>query len=71
MNRKTRLLYDKVMEKIIEVYDERYPDVYIKVENVMSDFEDAILGSVKQAFMGCETTGCFFHYGQVIYFFNI
>lgn len=65
MTCRTRVLYDAVLDKIIEVYAERFPDVYLTVENVMSDFEKAIQGAVKNAFMGTEITGCWFHYGQV------
>ncbi len=66
MNKKTRELYDAVLDKILTVYDERYPDVYLKVEKLMSDFENAIQSSCEQAFVGCTAIGCWFHYGQVI-----
>ena len=42
MNKKTRLLYDAVLDKILTVYDDLYPDVYLNVERLMSDFENAI-----------------------------
>jgi hypothetical protein len=66
MNTKTRELYDAVLDKILTVYEERYPDVYLNVENLMSDFENAIQSSCEQAFVGCTAIGCWFHYGQVI-----
>lgn len=67
MTKKTRLLYDAVLEKILSVYDELYPEVYLNVECLMSDFEEAIQDSCKHAFLGCECAGCWFHYGQVNY----
>ena len=66
MNTKTRELYDAVLDKILTVYEERYPDVYLNVENLMSDFENAIQSSCEQAFVGCTAIDCWFHYGQVI-----
>ena len=42
MNKKTRLLYDAVLDNILTVYDDLYPDVYLNVERLMSDFENAI-----------------------------
>ncbi len=65
MSRNTRALYDAVFARILDAFDERYPELSINVERVMSDFERAIQGSVKMAFLGCEPSGCFFHYGQV------
>ena len=63
MNKKTRLLYDWT------VYDRTfirvYPDVYLNVERLMSDFENAIQSSCEQAFVGCTCIGCWVHYGQV------
>ena len=49
MNKKTRLLYDAVLDKILTVYDDLYSDVYLNVERLMSDFENAIQSSCKQA----------------------
>ena len=65
MTKKSRELYDVVLEKIMSVYEELYPDVYLNIERLMSDFERAIQGACKQAFMGCDCIGCWFHYGQV------
>ena len=65
MNKKTRLLYDAVLDKILTVYDDLYSDVYLNVERLMSDFENAIQSSCKQAFVGCICIGCWFHYRQV------
>ena len=65
MTKKNRELYDVVLEKIMSVYEELYPDVYLNIERLMSDFERAIQGVCKQAFMGCDCIGCWFHYGQV------
>jgi len=42
MNKKTRMLYDAVLDKSLTVYDDLYPDVYLNVERLMSDFENAI-----------------------------
>ena len=65
MNKKTRLLYDAVLDKILTVYDDLYSDVYLNVERLMSDFENAIQSSCEQAFVGCTCIGCWVHYGQV------
>ena len=65
MIKKTRLLYDAVLDKILTVYDDLYPDVYLNVERLMSDFENAIQSSNEQAFVGCTCIGCWFNYGQV------
>ena len=65
MTKKSRELYDVVLEKIMSVYEELYPDVYLNIERLMSDFERAIQGACKQAFMGCDCIGCWFHSGQV------
>ncbi|KZS21185.1 Uncharacterized protein APZ42_011937 [Daphnia magna] len=67
MNKKTRQLYDAVLDKILTVYDDLYPDVYLNVERLMSDFENAIQSSCEQAFVGCTCIGCWFHYGQAIW----
>ena len=39
MTRKTRELYDAVIDNIMSVYEEHYSDVYLNVERLMSDFE--------------------------------
>lgn len=65
MNRKTRILYDAVMARILDAFDERYPELFLNVERVMSDYEPAIQGALKMAIIGCDPSGCFFHYGQV------
>lgn len=59
MNKKTRQLYDAVLDKILTVYDDLYPDVYLNVETLglMSDFENAIQSSCEQAFVGCTCIG--------------
>ncbi|EFX75354.1 hypothetical protein DAPPUDRAFT_250559 [Daphnia pulex] len=53
--------------QILSVYDELYPDVYLNVERLISVFKRAIQDSCKQAFMGCECVGFWFHYGQAIW----
>jgi hypothetical protein len=65
MTRKSRVLYDAAIEKIIDIFDELHPDRYIAVDLVMSDYEAAIQGSMSAAFHGSECIGCFFHYAQV------
>ena len=65
MTRKTRELHDAVLDKIMSVYEEHQPDVYLNLERLISDFEKTIQHSCKQAFMGCECVGCWFHYGQL------
>jgi len=57
MNKKTRLLYDAVLDKILTVYDDLYPDVYLNVERLMSDFENAIQSSCEQAFRRVQKYG--------------
>lgn len=65
MTRKSRVLYDAALQKVIEIFDELYPDRYIAVDLVMSDYEAAIQESMSAAFHGSECIGCFFHYAQV------
>jgi hypothetical protein len=65
MTRKSGVLYDAAIEKIIDIFDELHPDRYIAVDLVMSDYEAAIQGSMSATFHGSECIGCFFHYAQV------
>lgn len=65
MTKKTRVLYDAVVEKVIDIFADLYPDRYIGVDLVMSDYEAAIQGSMKEGFHADQCVGCFFHYSQV------
>ncbi|KAI9559500.1 hypothetical protein GHT06_013494 [Daphnia sinensis] len=64
MTRKTRALYDLVMERIIDVFDKVHPNRFIGVDLVMSYYESAIQGSLTAALHGSQAVGCFFHYSQ-------
>jgi hypothetical protein len=68
MNRKTRELYDLVMQKVLDVFKEDFPHLTINIERTMTDFEAAIQGSLNAAFSDCECVGCYFHYCDVISF---
>jgi hypothetical protein len=65
MTKKSRVLYDAAIEKVLDIFNELHPDRYIAVDLVMSDYEAAIQGSMSAAFHGSECIGCFFHYAQV------
>ncbi|KAI9565308.1 hypothetical protein GHT06_009097 [Daphnia sinensis] len=67
MTRKSRILYDAVLEKVIDIFDELHPERYISVDLIMSDYEAAIQGSMAAAFHGSQHVGCFFHYSQAIW----
>jgi hypothetical protein len=63
MTRKSRVLYDVALGKVIDIFDR-----YIAVDLVMSDYEAAIQGYMSAVFHGSECIGSFFHYAQVEFF---
>lgn len=65
MTSKSRVLYDAIFQCVLEEFAERFPNKEVNITNFMSDYEQAIQGAAMEAF-GCRTTGCFFHYSQVI-----
>lgn len=65
MTEKTRALYDLAMQRILEVLQRINPGGGFAVELAVSDYEEAILGSMEAAFPGARAKGCWFHYGQV------
>lgn len=71
MNKKTRDLYDAAIDKIIDVFATEFPDLTINIERSMTDYESAIQGALIAAFMGCECSGCWFHYKQVVHFLKV
>lgn len=64
MTNKTRALYDAVLSAVTSKYAALYPEKGFKVKHLMSDFETAIMDSMKHAF-NATPVGCHFHYAQV------
>ncbi len=58
MSGKDEGLYDKILLNFKELVGDFQP------ESAMSDFERAILNSLKTAFPNSRVTGCRFHFGQ-------
>ncbi|KZS19513.1 Uncharacterized protein APZ42_014048 [Daphnia magna] len=54
MNKKTRELYDLVMQKVLDVIKEDYPNLTFNIERTMTDFEAGLQGSLNAAFLDCE-----------------
>ena len=48
------------------VVEQRFPDVPITINQVISDYELALMESVPEVFNGVEAKGCWFHYTQAI-----
>nr|CAH0103572.1 unnamed protein product [Daphnia galeata] len=67
MTEKTAELYNLVMQRFLEVVRETVPGEGFQVELCVSDFEEAILGSMHRAFPLARSRGCWFHFGQAIY----
>ena len=67
MTRKTRCLYDKVLERVKELVEETVPGEGYSVQLMISDYEEAIFGAMA-AFPTGRVRGCWFHYGQVSFF---
>ena len=67
MTSKSEQLYNAVLDRIKEVAQELDPGEFA-VEVAISDFEDAIMNSMKAAFPNSNSRGCWFHYGQVSLF---
>lgn len=65
MEKKTKSLYDAILKKLKEIYNQRFPGTTFKVETVMTDFEVAMQQAFKENFRGVVTKGCHFHYAQV------
>lgn len=65
MSDKTLDLYNAVMAKILSIMEEAHPGDRFSVKLLISDFEEAILKSMKGAFPNARARGCWFHYGQV------
>ena len=65
MKNKTRDLYDAVIKKTIDIVDDLNTDRFISVDLVVSDYEKAIQGSMKDEVHADECIGCFFHFSQV------
>ncbi|KAI9558498.1 hypothetical protein GHT06_015285 [Daphnia sinensis] len=66
MSRKTRNLYTSVMQQIVRIYEERFPDVPISINDIVTDFELALMGAVSDGILDTEPRSCWFHYGQTI-----
>lgn len=65
MSRKTRNLYTSVMQQIVRIYEECFPDVPISINVIVTDFELALMGAISDV-MDAEARGCWFHYGQAV-----
>ena len=65
MTEKTAELYNLVMQRFLEVVRETVPGEGFQIELCVSDFEEAILGSMHRAFPLARSRGCWFHFGQV------
>jgi hypothetical protein len=66
MTRKTKNLYLAVLRLIARTFEDRFPDVPITINQVISDYELALMESVPEVFDGVEARGCWFHYAQAI-----
>ncbi|KAK4006120.1 hypothetical protein OUZ56_011275 [Daphnia magna] len=49
MNKKTRELYDLVMQKVLDVIKEDYPNLTFNIERTMTDFEAGLKDSLREA----------------------
>ena len=65
MTRKTRKLYDAVLQSMKEAYKEVAPEGRIRIKLVVTDYEQAMMGAFRKAFPEASVEGCWFHYGQV------
>lgn len=65
MTEKTEALYDQVMQLFLATAAAEVPGNQFSVEIMISDYEEAILNSMKTAFPDGRERGCWFHYGQV------
>lgn len=68
MTRKTRKLYDAVLNSVNEAFKEQCPCKRIKIDLIVTDYEEALMDALKNVFSGAEVKGCWFHYGQVSQF---
>lgn len=66
MTRKTKNLYLAVLRLIYRTFEEQFPDVPITINQVISDYEMALMEAVPEVFEDVEAKGCWFHYGQAI-----
>ena len=65
MSEKTAELYTLVLKRILEVLDNKFPGEQCAVRLMISDFELAILSSMKETFPNGRARGCWFHFAQV------
>lgn len=65
MTSKSKELYIKVLEKLLEVAD-RYR-IKLAPQQVMTDFEKAMINSYRHVFPRAEHSGCFFHFAQALW----
>lgn len=70
MTGRTKLLYDAVLDRVKTVIRDFTGRVdNVPVELSISDYETAILSAMEDAFPGCRSRGCWFHFGQVSHFY--
>ena len=60
MTGKSRLIYNAVYERVKELLP---PDVNPSL--IMSDFESALMGGLREMWPAARVVGCWFHYSQV------
>ncbi|KAF0986577.1 hypothetical protein HZS_1929 [Henneguya salminicola] len=60
MERKTKIMYRRVLEKVREI-------VEIACQTAMWDFEKASVNSIMFCYPSTSLTGCFFHFSQCIW----
>jgi hypothetical protein len=65
MTRKKNL-YLAVLRLVARTFEDRFPDGPITINQVISDYELALMESVPEVFDGVEARGCWFHYAQAI-----
>lgn len=67
MSDKTEELYKLVIDKVISSARELSENNF-NVQLAISDFEQAILSTMEEAFPASRARGCWFHFGQVMIF---
>lgn len=61
MNRRTTAIYRAIFQRLKQLA----PDLENALRTTMSDFEAAIVASIRAEFPNCQVTACDFHFKQV------
>ena len=69
MSGKTQELYGLVMQNIMAAVQQAAPGEN-SVRLMVSDYEEAILNTMRATFPNGRERGCWFHFGQVSWLFN-